>query len=78
MARLDTASDAEDVEAAWRKMDGLQRIRVAESMSDDARRVARGGIKARRPGLSEAEVTIELIRLMYGVDLAAHGTHSEV
>jgi hypothetical protein len=42
-----------------------ERLRIAIDMSDFTRDLARAGLRARRPELSEAEIERELLRLLY-------------
>ncbi len=64
----DTSPEAAAVQRAiFRRMTTEQRLRLALEMSDSMRNVALAGLRSRRPELSEAELSRELIRLMYGV-----------
>lgn len=42
------------------------RVELAMRMSNLAREFARAGLRAQRPGLSEAELNRELVRMFYG------------
>jgi predicted Zn-dependent peptidase len=50
-------------------MSPTQRLEAAAQMSDDVRALAAAGIRARQPGLSEAEVQAALVRLLVGGEL---------
>ena len=43
---------------------------IAARLSDDIRAIAREGIRLRHPEYSEAEVSRELIALLFGKDVA--------
>lgn len=46
-----------------------QRLDLAIEMSEFARELAKAGLRARRPELSEAELDGELLRQFYGFEL---------
>jgi hypothetical protein len=50
-------------------MSPTQRLEAAAQMSEDVRALAASGIRARQPGLSEAEVQAALVRLLVGREL---------
>jgi len=49
-----------------RRMTPAQRLRMALEMSESVRNVALAGLRSRRPESTEAELTRELLRVMYG------------
>jgi hypothetical protein len=53
----------------YRHMTPGERVALAFSMSEEARRVTADGIRARHPGYTEADVTAALRRLMLGDSL---------
>ncbi len=58
----DTTTDAELVRlAAIRAMDGAARLRQAIELSEQMRRLALAGLRARLPGLSEEELVVRLM-----------------
>lgn len=64
----DTSPKAAAVQQAiFRRMTPEQRLWLALEMSESMRDIALAGLRSRRPELSEAELSRELIRLMYGV-----------
>ncbi len=64
----DTSPEAAAIQQAiFRRMTPEQRLRLALEMSESMRDIALAGLRSRRPELSEAELSRELIRLMYGV-----------
>lgn len=50
----------------FRRMTTAERLRMALEMSDSMRNVALAGLRSRRPELNEAELSRELLRIMYG------------
>jgi hypothetical protein len=67
MRALDTTARAAAVQAELHKALGVEgRVRMAMEMSDLAREFALAGVRTRHPGLSEAEVSAQLIRELYG------------
>ena len=71
-ARVDKAmlSDTSPEAAAiqdeiFRRMTPEQRVRLALEMSESMRNVALAGLRSRRPELNEAELSRELLRVMY-------------
>ncbi|MGM0577729.1 MAG: hypothetical protein ACQEXJ_18525 [Myxococcota bacterium] len=70
MTSLDTIDEAARVQAeVWRSMGGSKRLEVALRMSDEARDVARDGIRARHPGYGEHDVEHALRRMLLGDEL---------
>jgi hypothetical protein len=64
----DTSPEAAAIQQAiFRRMTPEQRLHLALEMSESMRDIALAGLRSRRPELSEAELSRELIRLMYGV-----------
>jgi len=69
---LDTAPEARRVQTAILKnMTPRVRVRMAVSMSEDAREIARDGIRFRHPDWDEARVRHELLVRLYGAELVA-------
>jgi len=70
MARSDTSPTAlRRQRAVFAAMSPTQRLEAAAQMSEDVRALAASGIRARQPGLSEAEVQAALVRLLVGREL---------
>ena len=68
MTISDTTAEAAAVQLeAQRRLGVAGRFRVAVQMSELTRRLARAGLRDRRPDLAEQEVDRELIRQLYGV-----------
>jgi hypothetical protein len=44
--------------------------RVACAVEMESKTIALAGIRSRRPGLSEAEIAVEWLRLLHGDDVA--------
>ena len=66
----DTSAEASEIQfAVWRKMGGAARLRSALSSSDEVRRIAAAGFRARRPELSELEAERAVLRLTLGDEL---------
>ena len=61
----DPAAHAAQI-AVWRRMSGDQRVRVALSMSDDARAISLAGIRGRHPEYDASEARLALFRLLLG------------
>ena len=57
--------------AAYRQMSPEQRIEVALGLSEDIRRIALDGIRARNPAADEAQVQAEWLRMLFGHRLAS-------
>lgn len=55
--------------AVYRRMTPEQRVALAASMSEDAREIAREGIRARHPDYTPRDVEMALRRLLLGDDL---------
>ena len=69
---LDTAQKAQNVQTAILKHVTPQaRVQMAVSMSEDAREIARCGIRHRHPDWDEARVRHELLVRLYGADVVA-------
>jgi hypothetical protein len=67
---LDTAADVAQVQLdAQRRLGLAGRFRITVEMSEFARDLARAGLRARRPGLSERELRLELVRQLYGFEV---------
>jgi hypothetical protein len=43
-----------------------RRVEIAAELSEIIRELSRAGVRMRNPGLSEAEVTREVLRIFYG------------
>jgi Rv0078B-related antitoxin len=72
MRPFDTSQAAHEVQIRlYRAMKDEQRSGLALRMSDDAREISRGGIRARHPDYSEEQVKRALVALLYGADAAA-------
>jgi hypothetical protein len=71
---LDTSAEAEAVQlAVQRRLSGVQRLRLAWDMSQAARDLAIARLRALSPTSTEAELRLELLRLVLPVDaLPAH------
>ena len=62
----DNSADADRAQfEIYRKMTSAQRLRIALGMSELVRECAKSRIRKRNPGMTEKEVTRELIREMY-------------
>ena len=71
MAMSDTPAEIQRrVSAVFASMSGAERVACAAEMAEQSKAIALGGIRARRPELSGAEVAIEWIRLLHGDDIA--------
>ena len=71
MAATDTSADARRVLAqVFRRMSVSEKIAMVDEMSNDARELARGGIRVRHPEYSSDEVEHALHRLLVGDELA--------
>ena len=72
MPARDTSQRAHDHQIRlYRAMSAEQRSELALRMSDDLRRLAAEGIRARHPEYSDAEVRRALVAVFYGADAAA-------
>jgi hypothetical protein len=68
----DTSQQAHDHRLRlYRAMSPVQRSELALRMSDDLRRIAAEGIRARHPGYSDREVRRALVAVFYGAETAA-------
>ena len=62
----DTSPEAAAIQdEIFRRMTPEQRVRLAIEMSESMRNVALAGLRSRRPELNEAELSRELLRVMY-------------
>ena len=69
---FDSTPDALAVQReVWRRMGSAVRIRVAMEMSEEARRIALAGERAREPSLSDAELQWRRLRSLYGLERVA-------
>ncbi|MBV9074688.1 MAG: hypothetical protein JOZ10_13735 [Acidobacteria bacterium] len=63
----DTSPEAAQVQnEIFRRMTPEQRVHLALEMSESMRKIARAGLRSRRPDLTEAELSRELLGIMYG------------
>ncbi len=51
-------------------MDGAERVACAVEMAEEAKVIAVAGIRARHPEWSDAEVSVEWLRLLHGDEIA--------
>lgn len=66
----DTSTAAQEAQyAVYRRMAPAERVRVAERMCEDARRVSMAGLRARHPDLTEAELQEKQLRALVGDDV---------
>lgn len=66
----DTTTEARAAQhEAYRRLGGARRVELAAQMSEDAREVAKAGIAARHPELSERERHEQLLRVLLGESL---------
>ena len=71
MRLLDTDDDAREVQFdAYRAMTPDRRTELAIELSEDLRAVTLQGIASRRPGCNEQEMSLQLIALWHGDELA--------
>lgn len=69
--QADTGSEARAVQlAVYRAMGPERRVLAAFRMSEEARRIAAAGARARHPEWSEAEVERAVAELLLGAELA--------
>jgi len=54
----------------WRSMSVAERVDLVDQVTADVERMARAGIRATRPGLTEPEIRHELARRRFGAALA--------
>lgn len=72
MRPRDTSQAAHDLQIKiYRSMKDEERAEMALRMSDDARQIAREGIRQRHPEYDDAEVQRALIALLHGAAVAA-------
>lgn len=70
MRPLDTTAEADELQLSiQRRLGPAGRLKLAVQMSDLARKLARAGLRARKPELGEAAVDALLLREHYGVDV---------
>jgi hypothetical protein len=63
----DTSPQAHAVQLRlYRAMTVEQRLELAMSMSEDARRITEEGIRRRHPDYTDRDIRMALIRLLYG------------
>jgi len=66
----DTSEEAWRVQlAAWRRMSGAERAALACEISDNTRRIAAEGVRARHPEYTDEQVRLAVIRLTIGEEL---------
>ena len=53
-------------EGIFRRLTTAQRLRLALEMSESLRNIALAGLRSRQPELNPAELSRELLALMYG------------
>ena len=64
-AEADTSAEAHAAQiGAYRRMSGEQRLLVGLRMSDEAREIARAGVRARHPAYSDEQVD-DAVRVLY-------------
>ncbi len=69
MVAMDTTEEAQQAYvAAYQGLTGSQRVEQAVEMAEMAKEIAIAGIRFRMPGISDEEVAIEWLRLLYGDD----------
>ncbi|MBV9339771.1 MAG: hypothetical protein JO159_02630 [Acidobacteria bacterium] len=62
----DTSPEAAAIQQEiFRRMTPASRLRLALEMSESMRNVALAGLRSRRPDLSAADLSRELMRIMY-------------
>lgn len=68
---LDTDNGARSAQvAAVRRLGASGKLRLAAEMSEDARRISIEGERRRHPELTEGEARQEVLRRMWGAELA--------
>ena len=66
----DTPLEVEiELDRLFAKRSGSKRVRMACEMFDAARVIAIGAIRSARPGISDAELRVELFDRLYGDDV---------
>ena len=71
MRPLDTHEDAYELQLhLYRQMSAQRKGEMAAELSNAVRSIARQGIRVRHPEFSDAEVSRELIRILFGEDVA--------
>jgi hypothetical protein len=63
--------------AVYRRMGAEARVRLADAMSEDVRRLSLDGIRARHPDYDDEQVRRALFRLLLGEDLSRAAWPSE-
>lgn len=72
VSSIDTAVEARRVQSAiLRRMAPAERVEAAAAMSEDAREIARAGIRFRQPSWTESRVRYQLLCQLYGAHLVA-------
>jgi hypothetical protein len=72
MAVMDTPAHVQRRHSVvFASMSGAERVAYAVEMAEEAKAVALAGIRARRPELTDAEVSTEWLRLLHGDDVAS-------
>lgn len=67
----DTTPEATDALVdAWRAMSPVERALIADQLSVDVTALAKAGIRAQNPGISDVDLLHELARRRYGSALA--------
>lgn len=68
MRPLDTTAEADELQLSiQRRLGPVGRLKQAQQMSDLARKLARAGLRARKPQLGEAAIDALLLLEHYGV-----------
>lgn len=72
MRPKDTSAEAQAVlDRARAKLSGAERVRIAADLSEAVRTITRQGIRARHPDYSDHQVSLALLRILYGDELAS-------
>lgn len=78
MVVADTSSEARRRQLeVYRRMTPQERVAAAVSMSEEAKGITLDGIRVRRPGLGDAAVLAEWMRILHGEAIAARLTGRE-
>ena len=78
MALADTDAQAKQAYiAAFESTSGSERVERAVEMAGEAKAIAISGIRFRHPDLSESEVHVERLRLLYGDALTKMILHDD-
>ncbi|MEQ8842293.1 MAG: hypothetical protein RIB98_15015 [Acidimicrobiales bacterium] len=73
MATTDTSPEIRRrVTAVFASMSGAQRVAHAAEMAEESKTIALAGIRSRHPGLTDAEVALEWVRLLHGDEIAGY------